>query len=70
MKQRTREWMTKARVDLLSAKVLFDAGLTDPACFHSQQSAEKYLKALPEEHDRVFPEPMICSFSLTWSHRT
>ncbi len=47
--------MTKARVDLLSAKVLFDAGLTDPACFHSQQSAEKYLKALLEEHDRVIP---------------
>ena len=47
--------MTKACVDLLSAKVLFDAGLTDPACFHSQQSAEKHLKALLEEHDRVVP---------------
>ena len=55
MKQRTRAWLDKAAIDLRSAKVLFDAGLTDPACFHCQQSAEKYIKAVLEEYDQAVP---------------
>ena len=39
----------------MSAKVLFDAGLTDPACYHCQQSAEKYLKGIIEEHGQSVP---------------
>ncbi len=47
--------MNKARIDLISAKVLFDAGLTDPACYHCQQSAEKHLKGIIEEHGQAIP---------------
>ncbi len=55
MKQQTRERLDKAAIDLRSAKVLFDAGLTDPTCFHCQQSAEKYIKAVLEEYDQAVP---------------
>jgi HEPN domain-containing protein len=40
---------------MAAARVLFDAGLTDGACFHSQQAAEKCLKALLEEQGQHVP---------------
>jgi HEPN domain-containing protein len=55
------EWLFKAGQDIRSAETLLsqDPPLLFPSCFHSQQAAEKYLKALltlwgvevPKTHD-------------------
>jgi len=55
------EWLFKADQDIRSAEALLsqDPPLLFPSCFHSQQAAEKYLKALlalwdieaPKTHD-------------------
>lgn len=51
MKQATREWIAKAEGDWQVANREMQA--TDPVwdavCFHAQQCAEKYLKAVLEE---------------------
>ena len=39
------EWLLKANNDLLSSKHLFEIGLNDTAIYHTQQCAEKSLKA-------------------------
>lgn len=55
-------WIDKAEHDLVAAEhtmELVESGLTDIICFHCQQCAEKYLKALlvflgvhfPKTHD-------------------
>lgn len=51
MKRATREWIGKAEDDFRAAEVLARSiqPLHDQVCFHCQQSAEKYLKALLEE---------------------
>ena len=52
MNEVTSEWVTKAESDYYSAEVLLhsvDVPLSDTACFHSQQCAEKYLKAFLQE---------------------
>jgi HEPN domain-containing protein len=52
MKVLTREWISKAEGDWIAAGLLFRARRSanyDAACFHAQQSAEKYLKARLEE---------------------
>jgi HEPN domain-containing protein len=58
MKAETREWMSKARADLATASreanVTEDANY-DAVCFHSQQAAEKYLKASLVEAGVAFP---------------
>lgn len=44
-----REWLAKAENDLLTATHTLKLGRrcpTDTVCFHAQQCAEKYLKAL------------------------
>ena len=57
-----REWLAKAESDLLTATHTLKLGRRCPAdavCFHAQQCAEKYLKALlvyrgfdfPKTHD-------------------
>ncbi len=57
-----REWLAKAENDLLTATHTLKLGRrcpTDAVCFHAQQCAEKYLKALlvyrgidfPKTHD-------------------
>ena len=38
-------WLSQARADLLAVQTLLDGGRFDTACFLSQQSAEKSLKA-------------------------
>lgn len=58
MRDQTEPWIAKAREDFKASQVLFDAGLTDPACFHAQQSAEKWLKALLEERDQPIPKTL------------
>jgi HEPN domain-containing protein len=57
MKPITREWISKAEGDWNSAGLLFRARKHpdyDGACFHTQQSAEKYLKARLEEAGITF----------------
>ena len=51
MKRATREWVEKADDDYRAAVVLSKSKerIFDQLCFHCQQSAEKYLKALLEE---------------------
>lgn len=51
MKRATWEWIEKAEEDLHAAELLAegDEPLHDVVCFHCQQTAEKYLKALLEE---------------------
>jgi HEPN domain-containing protein len=51
MKRATREWVDKADDDYRTAEViaLSKEALHDQQCFHCQQTAEKYLKALLEE---------------------
>jgi len=63
MKRLTAEWVRKAEADYLAARALAGKRLPlhDAVCFHCQQSAEKYLKALlkqagvriPRTHDLV-----------------
>lgn len=51
MKRTTREWVRKAEADYRVAAKLYRSreAFHDQLCFHGQQSAEKYLKALLEE---------------------
>jgi HEPN domain-containing protein len=51
MKRTTREWVRKADDDFRAAETLSaeQRPFHDQVCFHCQQSAEKYLKALLEE---------------------
>lgn len=53
----TREWIRKAEDDFQTAEILAARGksLNDPICFHCQQSAEKYLKALLQESGIAVP---------------
>jgi len=51
-------WTEKAEHDFLAAQhamELAEQGLTDIVCFHSQQCAEKYLKALLLYRGVAFP---------------
>lgn len=52
MKETTREWVAKAEGDFLTAEREFTAKKPnyDATCFHTQQCAEKYLKAWLNEH--------------------
>jgi|SRR5262245_7737505 len=57
MKRGTGPWVRKAEEDVEAARLL--AGhhppLRDVVCFHCQQAAEKYLKALLLELGFIFP---------------
>lgn len=58
MKKATQEWLRKADSDDQAAECLTREGrqLHDLVCFHCQQSAEKYLKAILEEQGRHIPK--------------
>ena len=43
-------WMASADDDVRSVKALLKEGISNPSCFHSQQSAEKYFKAFLANH--------------------
>jgi hypothetical protein len=61
MKASTREWIKKAESDWLVAVSLTrrrKIPVHDHACFHFQQSAEKYLKARLEEANLHFPKTL------------
>jgi HEPN domain-containing protein len=57
MKKLTREWVKKADADFRAAAQLNRGrdSLHDQVCFHCQQCAEKYLKALMEEIGLTVP---------------
>jgi len=58
MKKTTKEWVRKAEADYLAARRLRRGRdpLHDVVCFHCQQCAEKYLKALLEELSLTIPK--------------
>jgi HEPN domain-containing protein len=53
-----RDWTNKADQDIRSAEALLlqDPPLLFPSCFHSQQAAEKYLKAYLTHRQIEFPK--------------
>jgi HEPN domain-containing protein len=54
----TAEWVAKAEGDFATAGREVRARNTpnyDAACFHAQQAAEKYLKAVLQEHGSTVP---------------
>jgi len=57
MKRTTREWLRKAESDFRLATIIAQGTepFHDEQCFHCQQSAEKYLKALLEELSLAVP---------------
>ncbi len=57
-KDLVRQWLEKAKVDINASEALLaaDPPLLYPACFHAQQAAEKYLKALLTWHQIEFPK--------------
>jgi HEPN domain-containing protein len=57
MKKATRPWARKAEDDYQTARRLLDAKtrLYDQICFHCQQAAEKYLKAILQEQGAAVP---------------
>lgn len=61
MKKLTREWLSKAEVDYLAAGKLARGSdpFHDQVCFHCQQAAEKYLKALLEELGVAVPRTQV-----------
>lgn len=58
MKRSTREWVNKAEADRVAAQKCSrdTTPLHDVVCFHCQQCAEKYLKALLEELALAIPK--------------
>jgi HEPN domain-containing protein len=54
----TLEWVSKAEVDFTAAGHLIRLRKTpvySTVCFHCQQCAEKYLKAVLQEHKQTIP---------------
>jgi len=52
MRKATSDWIRDAEEELESAKVLYEHGRYKSACYHSQQSVEKGLKAIILEKGR------------------
>src|SRR5437870_12402627 len=57
MKKTTAEWVKKAEMDYRGARKLAPSRppMHDLVCFCCQQTAEKYLKAILNEHGLTFP---------------
>jgi HEPN domain-containing protein len=58
MKPETQEWIEKAEGDLKVARREMQTAdpVYEAVCFHAQQCAEKYLKAVLEERNVAFPK--------------
>lgn len=59
MNPATAEWVTKAEADFATAGRELRARKNlnyDAVCFHAQQCAEKYLKAVLQEHQKQIPK--------------
>jgi len=66
MNELTVEWLRKAEGDCAPAGRETRARRHpnyDAACFHAQQAAEKYLKALLQEHGRL----VLAASVVAWS---
>jgi HEPN domain-containing protein len=50
-----REWLNRAKSDLLLAKTKKEGIYLEDLCFHAQQAAEKAIKALLIDHGIEFP---------------
>jgi HEPN domain-containing protein len=50
-----REWLNRARSDLLMAKSRKEGIYLEDLCFHAQQAAEKAVKAVLIKHSVKFP---------------
>jgi HEPN domain-containing protein len=72
MKRLTKEWVQKAENDFLAAKTIAGASpqLHEAICFHCQQCAEKYLKALLQESGDPVPRTheLVALLSLVAPH--
>jgi HEPN domain-containing protein len=57
MKKSARAWVRKAEGDFVAVRKLARGSepAYDATCFHCQQGAEKYLKAILEEHSHTVP---------------
>jgi len=57
MRRLTAEWVQKAEADHEVANMIAgkSRGVHDVVCYHCQQSAEKYLKAVLQERNVPFP---------------
>ncbi len=57
-KKLVQDWVQKANQDLAAAEALLsrDPPLLSPSCFHSQQAAEKYIKAYLTWRQVEFPK--------------
>ncbi|MBI5233923.1 MAG: HEPN domain-containing protein [Deltaproteobacteria bacterium] len=53
-----QQWMAKAEEDISAAEALLlrEWPLLYPSCFHSQQAAEKYIKAFLTQYQVEFPK--------------
>jgi len=72
MKRTTAEWVNKAEIDYVAASVLRRSRKKErfePICFHSQQCAEKYLKARLAEAAIPFPRTHVLPVLLHLLHR-
>jgi len=60
-KEIVRQWLAKAEQDMEAAQALFSEKrrLLFPSCFHSQQAAEKYIKAYLTWHQTEFPKTHV-----------
>ena len=78
MKASTREWIEKAEGDFLVASQIMKRSkdrVLDAACFHCQQTVEKYFKArlveagvgFPKTHDLVVLLNLILSLEPLWA---
>ena len=61
MKKLTAQWVRKAESDYAVARKLARGSEPhhDELCFHCQQAAEKYLKALLEENSQPIPRTHV-----------
>lgn len=61
LRQIIQDWLNKAELDIASAEYLLshDPPLLYPSCFHSQQAAEKCLKAFLTWKQVEFPKTHI-----------
>jgi HEPN domain-containing protein len=50
-----KAWIKKANEDFHAAHHLHELHFFDTSCYHCQQSAEKYLKAIFAHYDEVIP---------------
>ncbi|RCK75049.1 MAG: hypothetical protein ANABAC_1766 [Anaerolineae bacterium] len=67
MNDLTDEWVNKAENDFAAAEVTLYAQkgpITDAVCFHSQQCAEKYLKAFLQENRIRFEKTHVLAYLL------